>query len=188
MLEYGGCYPPVEAVHRSGKDLQAAPVRLGGVDDRGIVAARAEHDRRVGEAQPVLVVSGQVVDNIADEAIAPAGHHETDGEADRMSFRRHETESSKRAESAGAFEVHVQHHAAVFIEKHVAESVDSFNGVRVTVPHLLEVGELVLDELSSSVVCPHVSFPAGVDVDAALNRLFPLCPPLRAMSAEGDVV
>lgn len=188
MLEYGGCYPPVEAVHRSGKDLQAAPVRLGGVDDRGIVAARAEHDSRVGEAQPVLVVSGQVVDNIADETVAPAGHHETNGEADRMSFRRHETESSKRAEGASAFKVHVEHNAAVFIEEHVAESVDSFNGVCVTVPHLLEVGELVLDELSGSVVCPHVSFPAGVNVDAALNRLLPLCPPLGAMSAEGDVV
>lgn len=94
MLENGSCYATIEAVHRAGKDFQVASIRLIGVDDRGIVAARAEHDGGVGETQPVFVVYGQVVHNVADELVAPARHHETDGEAGRMSLGGYKAESS----------------------------------------------------------------------------------------------
>lgn len=152
------------------------------------MAARAEHDSRVREAQPVFVVGSEVADDVADELVASAGHHEADGEADRMSFGGHKVESSQRAQSARALEVHVEDYAAVFIEKHVAQSVNSLNGVGVTIPHLLEVGELLLDKLGGFVVCPDVCLPAWVHVDAALDRLLPFGPPVCAVFAEGDVM
>jgi hypothetical protein len=80
---------------------------------RSIMAPRAEHDGRVRQAQPVLVVAGQVGDQLADVCVALAGHHEADGEARGVGGGRDEVEAAERAEGTLALEVHVEDYACV---------------------------------------------------------------------------
>ena len=72
-----------------------------------------KHNRRIRQEQPVPVIPLQAVHQLPDEGVAPAGHHEADGEARGVGGGRGELEAAERAERALALQVHVEDCACV---------------------------------------------------------------------------
>ena len=98
--------------------LPVVPILEGGGEGkqgnvRSKMAARAEHDSRIRQHEPVAVVSFQAPHNTEDEVVVLAGHHETDGKSCRVGGRGDEAEAPERAEGAFAFEVHVEHDTCI---------------------------------------------------------------------------
>lgn len=152
------------------------------------MTSSTEHDSRVWQTEPLLVVDGKITHNVTDKRVLFARHHESDGEPSWMRFRSNERESSQRPETPLAFEVHVQNHTPICIQKHISESVDPLYGIMIAVPEFFELGEFFGHELAGIVVGPNVGFPAWMNINAALHRVTPSALPAAFGVTEGDMV
>ena len=72
------------------------------------MTARAKHDGRVRQPEPISIIPLEVGDERADVWVGLAGHHETDREAGRVGGGGDEFKAPERAERALALQVHVE--------------------------------------------------------------------------------